>query len=87
MVDIARILKERLGDDAWKVPTRPIPDILVRIAALFDPLIKDYVGHLGSVRNFDASHAKSMLGWKTRPIAESIVDTAKSLIALGIVRV
>jgi dihydroflavonol-4-reductase len=38
------------------------------------------------VRNHDASHAKAVLGWQTRPIEESIVDTARCLIDLGIVK-
>lgn len=86
MIEVARILKEHLGDDARNVPTRAVPDLLVRFAALFNPLLRDFVTHLGTVRNFDASHARSVLGWTIRPVEESIVDTAKSLINLGIVR-
>lgn len=86
IVEIARILKEHLGEDARKVPTRKLPDLLVRLAALFDPLIKAVVGELGSVRNLDASHARSVLGWVARPAQESIVDTARSLIDRGIVK-
>lgn len=86
MIQIAHILEEQLGDDARNVPTRTQPDLLVRIAALFDPLVKAVVGELGSVRNMDASHARSVLGWVARPAQESIVDTARSLIELGIVK-
>jgi len=86
MGGIAAILKEQLGEEARKVPTRTMPDFLVRFAALFDPLVKAVVGELGSVRNLDASHAKARLGWVARPAEESIVDTARSLIDLGIVR-
>ena len=86
MIQIAQILKQQLGEDARKVPARALPDLLVRVVALFDPLVKAVVGELGSVRNMDASHARSLLGWVARPAAESIVDTARSLIDLGIVR-
>ena len=86
MIEIARILREQLGEDARNVPTRVLPDLLVRFAALFDPLVKAVVGELGSVRNLDASHARSVLGWVARPAEESIVDTARSLIGLGIVK-
>lgn len=37
MHDIAAMLRERLGADAQRVPTRTIPDFVVRAAALFDP--------------------------------------------------
>ena len=86
IVEIAQILHERLGAEARRVPTRKLPDLLVRLAALFDPLIKAVVGELGSVRNLDASHARAALGWVARPAAESIVGTARSLIDLGIVK-
>ncbi len=85
MIEIARILRQQLGEDARKVPTRVLPDLLVRIAALFDPLVKAVVGELGSVRNMDASHARTVLGWVARPAEQSIVETARSLIELGIV--
>ena len=66
--------------------TRNVPDWLVRIGAIFNPLARAAVGELGSVRNQDASHAKSVLGWATRPVEQSIADTARSLIELGIVK-
>ncbi len=86
LIEIARILKAHLGEDARHVPTRKLPDLLVRVAALFDPLIKAVVGELGSVRHMDASHARSVLGWVARPAEQSILDTARSLIERGIVK-
>ena len=83
---IAEVLRSRLGAEAYRVPTRRVPDFVVRIAALFDPMLKMAANELGSVRNMDASHAKAVLGWTTRPAEESIVDAARSLIDLGIVK-
>ena len=85
--EIADVLRAELGPQAAKVTTRNVPDWLVRVAALFNPLAKAVVGELGSVRNQDASHAKAVLGWATRPVEQSIIDTARSLIELGIVKV
>ena len=84
--EVAEVLRAGLGAQAGKVTTRNVPDWVVRIAALFNPLARAVVGELGSVRNQDASHAKAVLGWATRPVEESILDTARSLIAHGIVR-
>jgi dihydroflavonol-4-reductase len=84
--EIADVLRAELGPLAHKVTTRNVPDWLVRVTALFNPLAKAALGELGSVRNQDASHAKAMLGWATRPVEQSIVDTARSLIELGIVK-
>jgi dihydroflavonol-4-reductase len=68
------------------VPTRNVPDWLVRLAARFNPVAAAVVGELGSVRHLDASHAQARLGWATRPVEQSIVDTARCLLELGIVR-
>ena len=38
MSDVARILREGLGDKAKKVPSIPVPDFVARMAALFDPI-------------------------------------------------
>ena len=84
--EIADVLRAELGPQAHKVTTRDVPDWLVRVAALFNPLAKAASRELGSVRNLDASHAKAVLGWSTRPVEQSIVETARCLIALGIVK-
>ncbi len=85
--EIADVLRAGLGPQAHKVTTRNVPDWLVRVAALFNPVAKAVVGELGAVRNQDASHAKAVLGWATRAEEQSILDTARSLIEHGIVKV
>ncbi len=84
--DIAVVLKSRLGDRAKRVPTRRLPDFLVRLAGLFDPEIKLVLPELGRERICDSSHARAVLGWAPRAPAESIVDTARSLIEHGLVK-
>ena len=84
--EVAEVLRAQLGADARKVTTRNVPDWLVRVAARFHPLARAVVGELGSVRHQSPAHAKAVLGWQTRPVEESIVDTARSLLALGIVK-
>ena len=84
--EIAEVLRAELGPQARKVTTRNLPDWAVRLAALFNPLARAVIGELGSVRHQDASHAKAVLGWATRPVEQSIADTARSLIERGIVK-
>jgi dihydroflavonol-4-reductase len=86
MAAMAIILRARLGDKARKVPTMRLPDFLVRIAALFDPVMRQVTGELSKPKTMDASHALAKLGWKSRPIEESVVDTARSLFDLGILK-
>ncbi len=85
--EVADVLRAELGPQAAKVTTRNVPDWLVRLAALFNPVARAVVGELGSVRNQDPSHAKAVLGWATRPVEQSIVDAARSLLSLGLIRV
>lgn len=87
MFEIATILKNGMGAEARKVPLRKLPNFLVKLSAMFDPLVKQVIGELGKTRNMDASHAKAVLGWETRSPQESILDTAKSLIERGVVKV
>jgi dihydroflavonol-4-reductase len=86
MADVAAILKSRLADKAKRVPTMKLPNFLVRLSALFDPEIKLVIPELGRTRIGDARHARERLGWNPRPAAETIVDTARSLIAAGLVK-
>ena len=51
MRDIAKVLKDRLGAAAKRVPTRELPNWLVRIAALRDPAIKLILPELGQFKN------------------------------------
>ena len=87
MNEVGQILRDRLGADARKVPKRNIPDFAVRLIALIDAGLRQLLGELGRVRAVDSSHALEVLGWQTRPIEDSIVDTARSLIERGIVKI
>ncbi|MBC7520099.1 MAG: aldehyde reductase [Sandarakinorhabdus sp.] len=87
MKDIAEILKIRLGAQARKVPTRALPDFLVKLSALIDPTVRMVIPELGKQRICDASHAAAVLGWRPRPIEETITECAQSLIAAGLVKV
>jgi dihydroflavonol-4-reductase len=85
MLDIAKTLKARLGDAAKRVPTRQLPNWLVRVVARFDPSMRQLLPLLGNIRNATSAKAERVLGWKPRPREEAIVATAESLLKLGIV--
>ena len=80
MPDLAKVLRERLGEQASKVPKRTAPDLVIRVMAKFDPTIRSFVGDLGKRQWMSSEKARSMLGWQTRPVADSIEDTARSLL-------
>lgn len=86
MVEMAAILRSRMGAHARKVPRLRLPDFLVRLIGKFDPVVGQVTTELSRDKHMDASHAKTVLGWETRPIEDSIVDTAQSLIDLDILK-
>jgi nucleoside-diphosphate-sugar epimerase len=83
---MALTLRERLGPAATGVPTRVLPNWLVRLAALRDPSLRQLVPELGKVRNAVQDKARRLLGWAPRPPADAIVATGESLISLGLVK-
>lgn len=87
IADVAAVLKANLGPQARKVPTRKLPDWLVRTVALFNPVIRQVTGELGNVRGASSAHAQTRLGWTMRPVEESILDCARSLIERGVAKV
>jgi dihydroflavonol-4-reductase len=85
MADIAKILKQGLGDKARKVPSISVPDFLVRVIAIFDPVARGRLYELGKPRQVSSEKARRMLGWTTRSVPETVLDTARSLQARGLV--
>jgi nucleoside-diphosphate-sugar epimerase len=86
MRELAAILTSRLGDDAAKVPTRTLPNWLVRVASWFDPTMRPLVSELDKPKVASNEKAKTLLGWAPRSNEDAIVATAQSLIALGLVK-
>jgi dihydroflavonol-4-reductase len=84
--DIAHVLKANLGPKARKVPTRKLPNLLVRLSALFDPTVRMVLPELGRARAVDSRHVQEVLGLRLRPAQDTILDTANSLLATGIVK-
>jgi len=80
LVEVGRILKRTMGIKADKVPVRELPNILLRIAALKDPMVKAMVPLLGLVMNTTNEKAVRMLGWSPRTTEEAISSAAESLI-------
>jgi dihydroflavonol-4-reductase len=81
--EIANVLKERLDDKAKKVPTRKLPDWVVRLVGLFDGEVHGQLFEFGKVRRPSSAKAEKDLGWSFRPWEDTLVDTATSLEAVG----
>jgi nucleoside-diphosphate-sugar epimerase len=79
MADIARVLRANLGARAARTPTRPMPDFVFRLAALFQPRLRFFTPDLGRKHALDAGKARRVLGFAPRPGSETVTDCARSL--------
>jgi dihydroflavonol-4-reductase len=86
MLEMAKVLKARMGAAAKRVPAREVPNWLVRIAALRDPAVKLILPELGKVKNATNEKARRVLDWAPRSNEESIVASAESLVRLGLLK-
>jgi nucleoside-diphosphate-sugar epimerase len=86
MRDIALILKRRMGEAARRVPTRQLPNWLVRLAAWLDPAVQQIVPELDKRKNATNEKARRVLGWWPRSNEEAVVATAESLVRLGLLK-
>ena len=82
IADVAQVLRDRLGAAGARVPTRRLPDFVVRLA----PSLRSFVPELGKTKIASADKARQVLGWQPRSNEEAIVASAESLIRLGLVK-
>jgi dihydroflavonol-4-reductase len=86
MREVAETLRAGLGKGARRVPTRGLPDWLLKLLGNIDATVKMVVPELGRRREASAAHALERLGWRTRDEAQTILDCAHSLIEHGLVK-
>jgi nucleoside-diphosphate-sugar epimerase len=86
MKEIGAVLRAALGDAARRVPTRTIPDVVLRVAALFNAELRHVVPDLGYAKRTSSDKARRVLDWVPRDPREAIVAAARSLLEKGLVR-
>jgi len=84
--EMARLMKEGLGDTARRVRTLELPNWMVKIAALRDSSVRNFVPELGKKKNATSEKARRLLGWNPRPPQETLVATGESLLKLGLLK-
>jgi dihydroflavonol-4-reductase len=85
LIEIARALRDGLGDAGRKAPNRELPDWLVRIVAIFDFAARQAAPDLGKNFVIDNSLTRRILGMEFIPARDSAVAMARSLIELKLV--
>ena len=83
---IAQMLKDGMGERARKVPTRALPNWLMRAVGLFDSQVKGILPELGKRKNASNEKARRLLGWAPRSPREAVLATARSLSELGLLK-
>lgn len=81
MKDIAATLRSKLGARGDKIPTRMLPDWVVKAVANFNAALNTLKPLLRRSHRFSSEKARRIIGLKTRPATETVVDCAESLLA------
>ena len=84
ILDIAKVLRLRMGVSGRTAPRFQLPDWLVRLAAMRNPEVKQILPELGKIKHATNEKAGRVLGWTPRSNEVSIVATGESLVRLGL---
>jgi nucleoside-diphosphate-sugar epimerase len=83
--EMAALIRSKMPQHAARIPTRELPDWLVRFIAHFDPEVARVAPDLSRFSEASNEKACRMLGWSPRTREEAILATAESLVRLGLV--
>ena len=81
--ELANILRE---NGFSKAPKYVVPNMFIRIFSLFDKEAKLALDRLGKKYTLHSNNARNILNWEPRDIREAIIETAKQLRELKIVK-
>lgn len=76
MPQMARLLKDRLGEQGRKISTMTIPDFVIKVGARFNSTMAVMNTLIGMEHHYDTSKAQRLLGWDPRPIEDTVIDAA-----------
>lgn len=86
MKQIATTIKAELGEAASRIPTRSIPNFVVRIGALFSAQFRMIAPDLGYAKKTSNDKARQVLGWTPRDPHEAIIAAAESMVRKNFVK-
>lgn len=85
MRDMATIMAREYRPRGYSIATRPMPYWLMWTLGRFDSTVRLALRFHGHTQRVSAAKATRELGWTMRPIEDTIVDAAESLIRHGVV--
>lgn len=83
--EAAEVLRKAFPAYDKKIPKGKIPDFVLKLMAIFQPVYKQTVTELGRTRKASNAKAARILGVKFRTAEEALIASAKSLIDLKVV--
>lgn len=86
MSDMAAVLAAEFASKGYRIPQRRLPYWLMWLIARFDPSVRLALSLVGVPQLVSAAKAKRELDWTARPVRDTILETAESLISHGMVQ-
>jgi nucleoside-diphosphate-sugar epimerase len=83
--DMAKILAAEFNPRGYRVPTGRLPYWVMWIIARFDKAVRLALGYVGRRELVSSAKAERELGWRMRPVEQTILDTARTMIEQGVV--
>jgi nucleoside-diphosphate-sugar epimerase len=83
---MSKLLHEKMPEAAKRVPTRHVPNFVVRIVGLWDKEAAGIVHELNRHRMPSNEKAKRVLGWMPRSSEEAVLASAESLVNLKLLK-
>ena len=83
LVELTKILKEAGFD---KVPTRVIPNFILKLIAIFVPSLRSIAKRLGTFEKLHTRNANNILNWFPKSADTEIINSAKQLYEVGILK-
>ena len=77
--DVAKLL----NNNGYKTPQITAPNFLIKLFALFNPLVRPFVKSLGVEEKYINKQAKEILNWEPSSIEQSILSAAKQISELN----
>jgi dihydroflavonol-4-reductase len=63
LLEFADILHQNFSDRGYRIPNRILPDLMIRLLALFIPKVKDVADELNWTYTFSTEQARLVFGW------------------------
>lgn len=83
--EAAAVLRKHFPSYESQIPKRKIPDFVLKLLAVFQPIYKQTVTELGRTRKASNAKASRVLGVKFRTAEDALVASVESLIQLKVI--